>query len=203
LARHADAPPLAAPSVKQHLSAIKMMFDYLVTGQIVRSNPAASVRGPKHIVHRGKTPVLAGPEAKELLVSIPDNKISGLRDRALIATMVYSFARVSAVVGMNVEDFHTDGGGRTMWLRLHEKGSKFHEVPVHHLAIKYLDAYLEAAGIRDQKKTPLFRAFDKKGKLTEKRLDRRDVWAMIKRRAKKTGLSPGRKKGDSQQIWVD
>jgi integrase len=103
--------------------------------------------------------------------------------------MVYSFARVSAVVGMNVEDFHTDGGGRTMWLRLHEMGGKFHEVPVHHLAIQYLDAYLEAAGIRDQKKTPLFRAFDKKGKLTEKRLDRRDVWAMIKRRAKKAGLS--------------
>lgn len=187
----ADHLPLAHPSIKQHLSAIKMMFDHLVTGQIVVVNPAAAVRGPKHVVHRGKTPVLTGPEAKALLDSIATDKLTGFRDRALIATMVYSFARVSAVVGMDIEDYHPDGGGRTMWLRLHEKGGKHHEVPVHHQAEIYLDAYLDAAALRENqlRKTPLFRAVDRSGQLTTKRLDRRDVWAMIKRRAAAIGMS--------------
>lgn len=186
-----DEIPLAPPSIKQHLSAIRMMFDHLVTGQIVAINPAAAVRGPRHVVNRGKTPVLTGPQAKELLDSIPSHKLVGLRDQALIATMVYSFARISAVVTMDVEDYHPDGGGRTMWLRLHEKGGKHHEVPVHHQAEKYIDAYLEAAGLKEasQKKTPLFRAVDRSGRLTQRRFDRRDAWAMVKRRVKKAGMS--------------
>src|SRR2546423_1606173 len=148
------------PTVKQHLAAIRMLFDWLVTGQIVPVNPAASVRGPKYVVKRGKTPVLKAEQARQLLDSIDTSSITGLRDRALIGVMVYSFARVSAVVGMRVEDYYLNG--KRWWIRLHEKGGKRHEVPAHHNAEAYLDAYLEAAGSSGQKKTPLFRTIDKR-----------------------------------------
>src|ERR1043166_7337162 len=84
------------PTVKQHLAAIKMLFDYLVTGGVLPMNPASSVRGPKYVVKRGKTSVLSAEEARQLLDSIETDTLIGLRDRALIALMVYSFSRVTA-----------------------------------------------------------------------------------------------------------
>jgi site-specific recombinase XerD len=78
------------PTVKQHLAAIRMLFDYLVIGQIIPMNPASSVRGPKHVVKRGKTPVLSAADARRLLDSIDPSTAAGLRDRALIAVMVFN-----------------------------------------------------------------------------------------------------------------
>ena len=91
------------PTVKQHLAAIRMLFDWLVTGQIVATNPAHAVRGPKHVVKTGKTTVLTGEQARELLDSIDTSTLVGLRDRALISVMTFAFARIGAVVGMRVE----------------------------------------------------------------------------------------------------
>ncbi|RUL84352.1 tyrosine-type recombinase/integrase [Tautonia sociabilis] len=177
----------AAPSVKQHLAAVRMLFDWLVTGQVVPVNPAASVRGPKHVVKRGKTPVLSAEDARKLLDSIDTTSIIGLRDRALIATMVFSFARVSAVLGMKVEDYYQNG--KRWWLRLHEKGGKFHEVPAHHNTEAYLDAYIEAAGIAEDPKGPLFRTVRGRSKtLTTKPLRRNNALDMVKRRALAAGL---------------
>src|SRR6202012_605549 len=97
------------PTVKQHLAAIRMLFDWLVTGQIVATNPAHAVRGPKHVVKTGKTTVLDVDQVRTLLDSIDISTVIGLRDRALIALMTYSFARVSAAVAMDVEDYHPKG----------------------------------------------------------------------------------------------
>jgi len=108
-----------------------MLFDYLVISQIVPVNPAAPVKGPTHVVKRGKTPVLSVEDARTLLDSIPTDSLQGLRDRALIGVMLFSFARVSAVLGMKVSDFYENG--RRRWFRLLEKGGKHHEVPVHHI----------------------------------------------------------------------
>jgi site-specific recombinase XerD len=180
--------PLSDPSIKQHLAAIKMLFAWLVTGRVLSRNPAASVRGPKHVVKRGKTPVLTAADARALLNSINMESIAGLRDRALIAVMIFSFARVSAVTGMRVEDYYQNG--KRWWLRLHEKGGKFHELPAHHLAEEYLDAYLQAAGIAGEPKSPLFRSV--RGKppvLTARRLRRNNALDMVKRRARAAGLS--------------
>jgi integrase/recombinase XerD len=174
------------PTVKQHLAAIRMLFDWLVMGQVVPTNPAASVRGPKYVVKKGKTPVLKAEEARRLLDSIDTDSISGLRDRALIGVMVYSFARVSAVTGMRVGDYYQNG--KRWWIRLHEKGGKHHEVPAHHNAEAYLDAYLEAARISAQRKSPLFRTINKHRRLTENPMYRSDVLRMIKRRAEDAGL---------------
>src|SRR5271170_6411436 len=118
------------PTVKQHLAAIRMLFDWLVVGQVLAINPAHAVRGPKHVVKRGKTPVLTPDEARKLLDSIDVTTVVGLRDRALIGMMAYSFARVSAVVSMRVEDYYS--AGKRWWVRLHEKGGKRHEMPCHH-----------------------------------------------------------------------
>ncbi len=174
------------PTVKQHLAAIRMFFDWLVVGQVIPMNPASSVRGPKHVVKKGKTPVLSAKEARELLDSIDTSEVVGLRDRALIGLMVFSFARVSAAVGMNIEDYFQQG--KRSWFRLHEKGGKRHEVPAHHNAEEYMDAYLKVIGELPDKKSPLFRTIDKSGYLTANRLTRNDALRMIKRRAKQAGL---------------
>lgn len=178
----------SSPTIKQHLAAIRMCFDWLVVGQILPINPASAVRGPKHVVKRGKTPVLSAEEARQLLESIDCSTATGIRDRALIGLMIFSFARVSAVLGMKVEDYYHLG--KRGYVRLHEKGGKFHEVPAHHKAEEFLDAYILAAGIGIDSSGPLFRtAAGRSGKLTANRMSRQDAARMVKRRAKKAGLS--------------
>ncbi len=170
------------PSVKQHLAALRMLFDWLVTGGILSINPAHAVRGPKHVVKRGKTPVLTVDQARTLLDSIDTSTVVGLRDRALISVMTFAFARIGAVVAMRVEDYYPQG--KRWWVRLHEKGGKRHEMPAHHTLEAYLDAYLDAAGLRDQGKSPLFRsATGRTGMLTAHAMDRIDAYRMIRRRA--------------------
>jgi len=155
----------SVPTVKQHLAAIRMLFDWLVIGQVVPNNPAHSVRGPKYVIERGKTPVLSAEEARLLLDSIQVENVVGLRDRTLIAVMVYTFARVSAAVSMKVADYYQNG--KRYWLRLREKGGRLHEVPAHHNLERYLDSYLVAARIEDERSGPLFRtAAGRTGRLT-------------------------------------
>lgn len=182
--QHGGAPP----TVKQHLAAIRMLFDWLVIGQVIAMNPASSVRGPKHVVKRGKTPVLDAEQARQLLDSIDTEKLSGLRDRALIAVMVFSFARVSAAVSLSVEDYYQEG--KRWWFRFREKGGKQHQVPAHHTAEAHLDAYLLAAGIAEEKKSPLFRSVTRHGQLSDRQMTRNDALRMVKRRAKKAGVPP-------------
>lgn len=176
------------PTVKQELAAVRMLFDWLVVGQVMPANPAHSVRGPKHVIKRGKTPVLTREETRELLDSIETNSVIGLRDRALIGTLVYSFARIGAALTMKVEDYFPEG--KRWKLRLHEKGGKEHVVPVHHSLEEYVDAYLDASGIRDEKKGPLFRTFAVAvGRpLSLVRMAQVDAWRMIRRRAKAAGI---------------
>ena len=177
--------PGSAPTVKQHLAAIRVLCDWLVVHQVLPLNPAAAVRGPKHVVTKGATPVLTPAETRSLLDGIDAGSLVGLRDRALLSVMVYSFARVSAVVGMRRQDYFLQG--TRGWLRLHEKGGKRHDVPAHHRAEAAVDAYLVAGGIADAK-APLFQSVDRSGRLSGRSLTRRVVLAMIKRRAAAAGL---------------
>ncbi len=178
---------LSAPTVKQHLAALRALFDWLVVAQVIPMNPAHAVRGPKHVVKRGKTPVLRGDEARALLESIETGTITGLRDRALIGVMVYSFARINAVLGMNVQDYFIQS--RRSYIRLREKGGKEHEVPCHHNLEEYLDDYIEAAGIGGLGGEVLFRtAAGRSGRLTSNRMWQQDAYRMIQRRAKAAGI---------------
>ncbi len=96
---------LSAPSVKQQLAAIRMLFDWLVVGQVVPHNPASAVRGPKHSAAKGKTRMPTREEAKALLASIDTGNVVGLRDRALIGTLLFTFARVGAALALRMEDY--------------------------------------------------------------------------------------------------
>src|SRR5271166_5166843 len=177
----AGTPELAAPSVKQRLAAIRHLFDWLVTGQVVPVNPAASVRGPRHVVTSGQTPVLDPSEARALLDSIDTSSGIGLRDRALIALMV-------AALGMAVEDVFTQN--RRLWVRLREKGGKRHAMPCHHNLEEYLTAYLDGVGLRGDPKGPLFRTIGRgTSQLTRTVLPQANAYAMIRRRAAGAGIA--------------
>ena len=178
---------LSAPTVKQHLAAIRHLFDWLVTGQVLPFNPAASVRGPPHVSRTGKTPVLEPAEARALLDSIDVSTPIGLRDRALIALMVYSFARVGAALGMKVEDVFTQN--RRLWIRLREKGGKAHAMPCHHNLEIYLTAYIEQTGIMEDGKGPLFRTVDRARQLTRTSLPQANAYIMVGRRAAAAGIA--------------
>jgi site-specific recombinase XerD len=177
-----------APGVKQQLAAVRMLFDWLVTGQVVPMNPAAAVRGPKHVVNTGKTPVLDAAEWRRLIDSIPAETVRDLRDRALIATLTYSFARITAALRMKVEDLRPQGAG---WqVQLHEKGGKEHTVPCHHALAEALRAYIDAAGIGEDRKGFLFLTSPGHNAtaLTEQPMMQADAWRMIRRRAVAAGI---------------
>jgi len=178
---------LSAPTVKQRLAAIRHLFDWLVTGQIIPHNPAASVRGPAHTTKKGKTPVLDATEARQLLDSIDVSTPIGLRDRALIALMVFSFARVGAALAMRVEDVYVQQ--RRLWVRLREKGGKAHAMPCHHTLEEYLHAYLDGTGIGGEPKGPLFRTVARgTGQLSTTPLPQANAYAMVRRRALAAGI---------------
>jgi integrase/recombinase XerD len=173
--------------VKQHLAVIRMLFDWLVVGQVIATNPAHAVRGPKYVVKRGKTPVLTADQARRLIAGIDVSTLVGLRDRALIGVMTYAFARFGAVVAMRVDDYYPEG--KRWWLRLHEKGGKRHEMPAHHKLEAYIDEYVAAAGICDDGKRPLFRtALGRTGRLGNAAMHRIDAYRMIRRRTAEGGF---------------
>jgi site-specific recombinase XerD len=179
--------------VKQQLAAVRMLFDWLVTGQVVPTNPAAAVRGPKYVVTSGKTPVLDGAEWRKLIEAIPADTVRDLRDRALIATLTYSFARIGAALKMKVEDLRPQG---TVWqLHLHEKGGKEHKMPCHHALAEMLHAYIASAGIAEDRKGWLFRTTPRTTRghnanvLSERPMDQKDVWRMIRKHAAVAGIA--------------
>jgi site-specific recombinase XerD len=177
----------AAPTAKLRLAALRHLFDWLVMGQVMPVNPAGSVRGPSHTVAVGKTPVLSPEEARALIDSIDITTPVGLRDRALIGLMVFSFARIGAALGMKVEDVFTQN--RRLWVRLREKGGKGHAMPCHHNLETYLTAYI-GAGLAEDPKGPLFRTIGRgTGLLTRTSLPQANAYAMVGRRAAAAGIA--------------
>jgi site-specific recombinase XerD len=181
VAAYIEGLQIAAPSVKQRLAALRMLFDWLVIGQVMPTNPASSVRGPRHSVKKGKTPVLSADEARTLLDAIDTSTAIGLRDRALIGLMVYTFARVGAAIKMRVEDFYIQG--RRTWVRLHEKGGKQHEMPCHHNLEAWLREYIEGARLAGAKDFLFRSAVGRTGRLSDRPMGQADAFRMVGRRA--------------------
>ncbi len=179
----------APATVKQHLAAIRMIGGFLLTRGIAERNPAAEVRGPSHVVRVGKTPALTGEDCRKLLASIDEVPLAGTRDRALLAIMVYTFGRVSAVLNLKPHDVYQVGQHIKVMFR--EKGGRDHEMPLHRVAADHLAAYAERTGIelgkRDQR--PLFRTINReRSAFTDRGMTRKDSWAMVKRRCKAAGV---------------
>ncbi|MFK7844378.1 MAG: tyrosine-type recombinase/integrase [Rhodothermales bacterium] len=125
---------------------------------------------------------------RELIGSINIATISGLRDRALIGVMLYTFARVSAVINMTIGDYSSVG--KRSELRLLEKGGKYIVMPAHHNLQLWLDDYIDVAGDIENTAIPLFCTINSKRELTTRAMNRNDALRMIKRRAKKAGIPP-------------
>ncbi len=139
------------------------------------------------IVRKGKTPVLDPAEARALLDSMDVSTPIGLRDRALIALMVFSFGRIGAALAMRVEDIFVQN--RRLGLRLREKGGKQHEMPCYHTLDEYLHAYLDGTGIADDSKGPLFRTIGRgTDRLTRTILPQANAYAMVRQRAFAAGI---------------
>ena len=191
IAAYIEQMALSYPSetIKQHLSAIKKLFDFLVIKQMVPMNPAASVKGPRVNVSEGKTPTLTAEEARALLSSIDTSEVRGMRDRAIMALMLYTFARVGAVTKLKVSDFHRVGDE---WhVRLREKGSKQRDLPVHPEAAGYMKSYLRNAGLSDSPTRPFFQTTHGRSvKLSGRAMHRTEILRMIKRRTLAADLSP-------------
>jgi site-specific recombinase XerD len=180
------SPARSAPTAKLRLAALRHLLDWMVIGQIMPTNPAAAVRGPRHIVRRGKTPVLDSAEARQLIDAIDTTTVISLRDRALIGLMVYSFARIGAAIGMRVEDVYSQN--RRLWVRLHEKGGKQHAMPCHHNLESYLHAYIDGAGLASD--ALLFQTYSRAtGQLTGNPLPQVNAYAMIQRRARTADIT--------------
>ena len=176
---------LSPPTVKQYLAALRMLFDWLVVGQVMPNNPASVVRGPRYSVKRGKTPVLSAEEVRRLLEAIETDTVIGRRDRALIGLLVYTFARVGAATQIRGEDLYRQGP--RLWLRLHEKGGKQHEMPCHHQLQHYLEEYLQVMPATP--KGWLFRTVTgRRGTMGDRPMTQPDVYRMIQRRAQRAGL---------------
>jgi site-specific recombinase XerD len=201
---------LSAPTVKQRLAALNGLFESLLAQRIIGSNPAKLVQGPRHIISKGRTPVLSGDEVVQLLNAIDACTLIGKRDRAMIGVMAYSFARISAVTSLKVEHiFHQK---RRLWLRLREKGGKAKDIPCHHQLEAYLDDWLDAARLRLHPDAPLFQTFARCGNrtarapafaseesadlathknirpLSGKPMTQAMTWEMLQRRKKSAGL---------------
>lgn len=140
---------------KLHLSAIRRLFDFLVNRHAVVLNPAATVRTERHQVVEGKTPEIPIEQARMLLNSISTQNVVGLRDRAIIAMLIYTAARIGAVAKLQRQHFYDTGDQHC--LRFVEKGGKSREIPVRHDLQAFLIEYLAAAGSQDADKlSPLF-----------------------------------------------
>jgi integrase/recombinase XerD len=125
------------PTKKLHLSALRRFFDQLVLRHVIVLNPATSVRAPKHSVVEGKTPALSVEQARRLLTSIETSHVVGLRDRAIIATLIYTAARVGAVAKLRLRDYYADG--HQWWFRFDEKDGKARTIPARHDVELYIE----------------------------------------------------------------
>lgn len=198
-----ESKEMSPPSIKQHVAALRGLFNWLVIKQVVPENPAMFVKGPKFSRQVGITPIMEAEQMRLLLDSIrvvrkvrnPGKhgggvkevaNIKGLRDRAAIAIMGYTFARVSAVVGVKLGDYRHEG--KRARLRVMEKGGKEKLVWLHREAEEFLDAYIKETGITDAD-APLFQSLDKGHRLTGEAILRRDMLDVVKVRCKAAGLS--------------
>jgi site-specific recombinase XerD len=183
-----DESTASAPTKKLHLAAIRAFFDRLVLRHVVVLNPAQSVRGPRHATVEGRTPEIVPAQVRRLLDSIGSADVVACRDRALIATLVYTAARVGAVVRLRLRDLLRDEA--TWSIRFHEKGGKQREIPVREDLCQLLSEYLALAGAATWPvDAPLFSsAVGKTKSLSAKPLSPGDACRMLKRRLRRAEL---------------
>jgi integrase/recombinase XerD len=172
---------------RQHLAAVRLLFDHLLQQGVLDLNPAARAKPPRIGIETSHTPVFELEEIKALFQTIDSGSLVHVRDKALFSVLLYTWARVSALVALKVEDYYQRKGER--WLRLHEKRGKIHEVPVHSKARKAVDHWLQVSGLESNRAAPLFPAFGKDKKTIQLRhMGRTSIWKLVQARIRASGL---------------
>jgi site-specific recombinase XerD len=133
------------PPVLGLMAAIRMLFSWLTEKGVLSMNPAREVKTERFSRTEGKTPAFVEGEVQTLLDAVETSTHTGLRDRALLGVLAYTFARIGAVVNLKVEDYYPSG--KRFLLRFKEKGGKEKELPVHHKLEELLDHYLKVTSL--------------------------------------------------------
>jgi site-specific recombinase XerD len=188
MGQYLDELPVSTPSKKLHLAAIRSFLDVLVQRHVIVLNPALSVRAPRYSALEGKTPEITVPQCRALLASIRLNTAIDYRDRAIIAVLIYTAARVGAVARLQIKDFQQNA--TQFALRFDEKGGKSRLIPVRSNLELFIKEYLAVAGPAEpNKQEPLFRTADgRSGRLTPRAMSAIDMCRMVKRRLKDAGI---------------
>jgi integrase/recombinase XerD len=147
---------LAPASVRRKLSALSDLFNYLCNANAVSHNPVTGVERPSEGANEGKTPAISDEQANALLNAPPSATLKGKRDRAILCLLLFHALRRAELSALAVKDYHERRGVKH--LRVHGKGSKIRNIPVHPRAIRVLEEYLEAAGHESDRAGALFRS---------------------------------------------
>ena len=146
---------LGGATIRRKLAALSSLFEALCEANAVPGNPVDGVKRPKVASQEGSTPAIGDHQARALLAAPDGATTRGLRDRAMLATLLYHGLRRAELCALHLVDLHDRRGVRH--LRVLGKGSKIRYVPLHPAAADAITAYLEAAGHGDDKAAPLFR----------------------------------------------
>jgi integrase/recombinase XerD len=146
---------LSGASIRRKLAALSSLFEALCEANAVQGNPVDGVKRPKIASSEGKTPAIGDHQARALLHAADVVTLRGLRDRALLATLLYHGLRRAELCALRVADIQERRGVRH--LQVHGKGSKIRYVPLHPGAADAIAAYLDLAGHGDDKGSALFR----------------------------------------------
>jgi integrase/recombinase XerD len=183
-----DQHPGSRSTQRQHLAAVRLLFDHLMARGAIEFNPAARAKPPRLVRESSLTPVFEEAEIVNFLDSIKLDSEKDIRDKAIFCVLLYSWCRVSALINLGVADYYERGG--TRWLRFQEKRGKEHEVPVHSKAREAIDLWLQTSGIALNPAAPLFPAFGKDRETVElRRLDRRSILKLVENRAKASEIT--------------
>lgn len=153
--QHLEGQKLAPSSIRRKLAALSSLFDYLCERDAVPHNPADGVKRPKASHGEGLTPALSDAQARALLDAPPEGTLKGLRDRAILATLLYHGLRRDELCKLTVGDLHLREG--VLHLKVNGKGGKIRFLPVAPDAARRIDAYLKAAGHASDPNGALFR----------------------------------------------
>ena len=185
-----EARELSGASIRRKLSALSSLFEYLCEKNAVVHNPVKGVKRPKVDSYEGKTPALGNHQARKLLEAPAADTLKGIRDRAILSTLLYRGLRREELCLLKVRDIHERRGVKH--LRIHGKGGKIRYVPLHPGSLDRINEYLAAAGHPDDQSGALFRPVKSNmgGALTDA-ITANGVYDLVRKYAQESGFEIG------------
>ena len=185
---------LAPTSIRRKLSALSSLFDYLCERNAVLGNPVDGVKRPTSNNNEGSTPALGDAQVRRLLEAPAPDTLKGVRDRAILATLLYHGIRREELCLLRLRDVQSRQG--VMHFRVKGKRDKIRFVPVHPMVLRLIGEYLEmgkhgGAVSHESMDSPLFRpvANNRTGTL-DKHLDPGSIYRnIVMKYAKLTGIA--------------